>query len=224
MEMDIYHGSPRIVRSPEYGAGNPHNDYGLGLYCTAELDLAKEWACTEEDDGFANHYRIDTDGLTTFRLNGGGYNILNWLAILLENRTFDLSLPTAARAKRYILDNYLPEYRDYDIITGYRADDSYFSFSRAFLANGITLDQLKRAMALGKLGEQIVVRSRSAFERLTFVDAIPADAFVFRPKRVQRDRGARLSYQQILREDPGENGVYISTIINEKWTADDPRL
>ena len=132
--IELFHGSQKIIRLPIFGAGNPRNDYGLGLYCTADADLAKEWACSEEEDGFANRYQIETNGLSHLHLNEGGYNILNWLAILLENRTFDLSLPTAVRAKKYILDNFLPDYRKYDIITGYRADDSYFSFSRAFLS------------------------------------------------------------------------------------------
>lgn len=222
--MDLFHGSQKIIRLPKFGAGNPKNDYGLGLYCTADIDLAKEWACSEEDDGFANRYQIETDGLSHLHLNEGGYNILNWLAILLENRTFDLSLPTAMRAKKYILDNFLPDYRKYDIITGYRADDSYFSFSRAFLSNGITLEQLRRAMSLGKLGEQIVIKSPAAFERLAFVEAIPADASVYHSLRVQRDRNARSAFQQMLQEDPGPNAIYVSDIIKEGWKENDPRL
>ena len=221
---DIFHGSQRIIRAPQFGAGNTKNDYGLGFYCTAEVDLAKEWACSEEEDGFANHYRIEMDGLSHLHLNSDGYNILNWLAILLENRTFDLSLPIAVRARKYILDNFLPEYKSFDIITGYRADDSYFSFSKAFLSNGMTLDQLKRAMSLGKLGEQVVLRSKAAFERLEFLEAIPADASVFNPRRVHRDRSARLSFQQMLQEDPGENAVYVSDIINDEWKGNDTRL
>jgi hypothetical protein len=222
--VELYHGSQKIIRLPIFGAGNPRNDYGPGLYCTADADLAKEWACSEEEDGFANRYQIETNGLSHLHLNEGGYNILNWLAILLENRTFDLSLPTAVRAKKYILDNFLPDYRKYDIITGYRADDSYFSFSRAFLSNGITLDQLKQAMSLGKLGEQIVIKSQVAFERIHFVEAVPADASVYHPRRMQRDRSARLAFQQMLQEDPGANAVYVSDIIKEGWKEDDPRL
>ena len=127
---DIFHGSQRIIRAPQFGAGHTKNDYGLGFYCTAEVDLAKEWACSEEEYGFANHYRIEMDGLSHLHLNSDGYNILNWLAILLENRTFDLSLPIAVRARKYILDNFLPEYKSFDIITGYRADDSCFPSPR----------------------------------------------------------------------------------------------
>lgn len=50
----IYHGSSEIVKQPVYGKGKPYNDYGIGFYCTEHLELAKEWACTKNIDGFVN--------------------------------------------------------------------------------------------------------------------------------------------------------------------------
>ncbi len=220
----IYHGSKLIIQHPAYGKGNPENDYGLGFYCTRELELAKEWACAEEDDGFANRYRLETDGLSCLHLNDGGYHILNWLAILLENRRFDLSSPVSVRARQYILDTFLPDYKDYDLIEGYRADDSYFSFSKAFLANGITLEQLRRAMRLGKLGEQVVLRTPAAFDALSLVEAIPVDASIYHARRLSRDRGAREDFRKMLTETQAGEEIYVSTMINEKWNNDDPRL
>ena len=220
----IYHGSKLIIQHPAFGKGNPENDYGLGFYCTRELELAKEWACAEEDDGFANRYLLETDGLSCLHLNNGGYHILNWLAILLENRRFDLSSPVSVRARQYILDTFLPDYKDYDLIEGYRADDSYFSFSKAFLANGITLEQLRRAMRLGKLGEQVVLRTPAAFDALSFVEAIPVDASIYHIRRLSRDRDAREDFRKMLTETEASEEIYVSTIINEKWNNDDPRL
>lgn len=220
----IYHGSRQIIPIPTYGKGNPENDYGLGFYCTREPELAMEWACAEDHDGFANKYLLETEGLTCLCLNGEGYHILNWLAILLENRRFDLSSPVSVRARKYILDTFLPDYRSYDLIEGYRADDSYFSFSRAFLANGITLEQLRRAMRLGKLGEQVVLRSPAAFDALSFLQAFSVDASIYHIRRMSRDRNAREDYRKMLTETTAEEEIYISTIINEKWDNDDPRL
>jgi len=54
VQITIYHGSQFVIDKPVYGVGNPRNDYGPGFYCTREIDLAKEWACTEEKDGFVN--------------------------------------------------------------------------------------------------------------------------------------------------------------------------
>ena len=63
---------------------------------------------------------------------------------------------------RYIDEHFAVEYKQYDVIKGYRADDSYFSFASAFLNNTISLQQLEKAMLLGKLGEQIVAISGKA--------------------------------------------------------------
>lgn len=100
--LTIYHGSRTRIEKPVFGMGNKHNDYGLGFYCTESMELAKEWACSEEESGFANQYSFDIKGLSILNLSGGEYHILNWLAILLENRYFRVNTDIAARAKSYI--------------------------------------------------------------------------------------------------------------------------
>ena len=50
----IYHGSKDIIEKPYYHGGKAENDYGFGFYCTENLDLAKEWSCSNnENNGFA---------------------------------------------------------------------------------------------------------------------------------------------------------------------------
>lgn len=109
-KLVVYHGSNKIIEKPMFGEGNPNNDYGLGFYCTETLDLAKEWACSAETDGYANKYTLDLDGLKVLSLTSGEYNILNWLAILLENRKFRLSSDVAIEAKEYIFKHFLIDY------------------------------------------------------------------------------------------------------------------
>lgn len=221
--MIVYHGSPYLVSVPMFGEGNPHNDYGLGFYCTENLELAKEWACPDGRDGFANQYRLDAESLSCMDLCSKQYNILNWMAILVKNRVFDISYPIAARGKQYLMDNFLPNYEDYDIIKGYRADDSYFSFTRAFLSNTITLGQLSRAMRLGNLGIQIVLRSPLAFDSIWKECSYHAQASEYHVKRVSRDRRAREGYLKML-EEPETGGVYLSQIIDDHWTNEHPGL
>ena len=123
MRMRLYHGSVNMIEEPEFGVGNSKNDYGQGFYCTEHIELAKEWACAENRDGFANEYEQETDGLSIMNLSDARYHILNWLAILLENRTFVIERGLALTAKDYILSEFLPEYKNADVIRGYRADD-----------------------------------------------------------------------------------------------------
>ena len=132
-KITVYHGSSQIIKKPIYGAGNLNNDYGLGFYCTESMELAKEWACSVDTDGYANKYTLDMNGLSVLSLTNGECNILNWLFVLLENRKFKLIGDVAKQAKEYIFDNFAIDYKGYDIIKGYRADDSYFSFAKVSL-------------------------------------------------------------------------------------------
>ena len=108
---------------PVFGYGKSRNDYGLGFYCTEDLTLAKEWAVTKDSNGYANCYSIETENLTCLDLNSEQYTILHWLSVLLENRIFDINTALAQEAKEYLLKNFSVPYNEYDIITGYRADD-----------------------------------------------------------------------------------------------------
>lgn len=223
--MELFHGSSIIIESPERGKGNPQNDYGLGFYCTGNIELAKEWACKTPRDGFANRYSIDMSGLEVLDLMSGEWHILNWLAILLENRSFEIGTPIARDAKDYILHTFLPDYRRFDVIRGYRADDSYFSYAKAFLNGGIPLDALSDAMKLGKLGEQICIRSDEAFKSLHFIDAAVADGQEYYIRRNARDRKAREDYLRLLDlAGNNRNAVYIIDILRQEWQDDDERL
>ena len=83
--MIIYHGSKDRIEQPEYGKGKPYNDYGRGFYCTEDIEMAKEWSCGEDHDGFANIYEIHTEGLKILNLNDDDFTILHWLTVLLKN-------------------------------------------------------------------------------------------------------------------------------------------
>ena len=134
-KLILYHGSPEIREHPEFGKGKPYNDYGKGFYCTEHIELAKEWACSEGIDGYANRYEIETDELKILNLSSPEYTILNWLALLMLHRKGRLSTALSVRGREYLIENFLPEFENYDAIVGYRADDSYFSFARSFVSN-----------------------------------------------------------------------------------------
>ena len=222
--LTLYHGSTKVVERPALGIGNPKNDYGLGFYCTENLELAKEWASAEKSDGFANHYELNLEGLSILHLNTKPYHILNWLSILLKNRTFVLSQGLPMEARDYLLNNFLPKYEQYDLIIGYRADDSYFAFANAFLNNTISLEQLRKAMMLGNLGEQVVLKSEKAFSQLTFMESIPVDCSQYYPKRMARDRQAREDFQSQKSTAAAADAIYMIDILRQNWTNEDPRL
>ena len=220
--ITIYHGSKQIVETPTFGEGRRNNDFGLGFYCTESNDLAKEWAVSALQDGFSNRYTLDTEFLNVLHLNSPDYSILNWMAVLVEHRLFTIKTPVARRAKQYLIDHFGINVNAYDLITGYRADDSYFDYAEAFLNNGITVEQLSRAMQLGKLGEQIVLKSKFAFSKIKFEGFETAEKDVYFALRKARNDDANKTYLALLEES--SDGLYIQDIIRGGITNDDPRI
>lgn len=220
----LYHGSLNIIESPKFGCGKPYNDYGLGFYCTDSLEMAKEWGASVNRDGYANRYELDCDGLRILDLNGDSFCILQWLAVLLENREFDIPSSLALDAKEYIRANFSVNYRDYDAIIGYRADDSYFSFAQDFINGTISYRQLTNAMHLGKLGLQFVLKSRLAFDRIRFTGYEIAESKEWYEKKMLRDKSARREYFDVERNRRQRGDLYIAQIIDEEMKPDDPRL
>lgn len=223
-ELILYHGSKQIIEKPTFGVGNPRNDYGLGFYCTASSDLAKEWACTEMENGFSNKYRLDLKNLSVLNLNNGEFHILNWLAVLLENRTFRIREDIAIRAKEYLLENFSVNYKDCDILCGYRADDSYFAYANAFLNNTLSLRQLEKAMLYGNLGEQIVLRTDESFQQLEFIEHEVVDKEIYYPKKLARDMEAREAFRKERSDSRIEDDTYVLDIMRDRWKDDDTRL
>lgn len=219
--MILYHGSSIIVEKPKYGYGKTTNDYGQGFYCTEDPELAREWACFDKKGGFINTYSLDTGELSMLELDEA--NVIEWIAILVKHRFIRFSSPVERRMSEYIISHFMPESLDYDIIKGYRADDSYFSYVRAFLSNTISLQQLSQAMKLGNLGMQIFLQSEKAFERIRFVEAdeVPGDEYY--SKRMKRDYKAREDYYRLLEESVSE-GIFARDIVGKEMTADELRI
>ena len=219
-KITLFHGSEKIVETPVFGEGKKNNDFGLGFYCTESESLAKEWAVSSLRDGFSNRYTLDTEYLNILNLNSSDYTILNWIAVLVEHRLFSIKTPVAHRAKRYLIDNFGINTNAYDLVTGYRADDSYFDYAESFLNNGISVEQLARAMHLGKLGEQVVLKSKFAFSRIQFEGFDVAEKEEFYVLRKARNDEANRHYLEILEKE--SDGLYIQDIIRGGITNDDP--
>lgn len=224
--MILYHGSQKIIEMPLYGFGSKENDYGLGFYCTEINELAKEWACPTIQSGFSNKYDLDMSGLNVLYLNSEGYHILNWIAILLQNRIFSKRSLVARQANNYIIQEFFPDISGYDVIVGYRADDSYFSYAKDFLNNTISVGQLSQAMKLGELGEQIVLKSEKAFGQIRFLGYEIADGSIYSPRRTERENRARKAYLTNHGNDftALDNEIYVMDIIREGMKNDDLRL
>ena len=221
----LYHGSKEIIEKPTLRGGKESNDYGYGFYCTENIELANEWACPDNNDGYANKYELDMTGLNVLDLTKPEYNILNWMALLLQFRIPKGMTPNDEMAREYILKNFSIDLTKVDVIIGYRADDSYFSFARDFLKNTITVAQLSRAMELGKLGIQVVLHSEKAFEQLKYIESTSADNETYYTKRRARDLMAKEEYREAAKfSSVTQDDLFIMDIIRQEVKNDDPRI
>lgn len=221
--MILYHGSENIIEAPFLGGGKENNDYGQGFYCTREIELAREWACTESVSAYVNKYELDITDLNVLDLSKEKFSTLNWLAILVNFRRIRVNTPVMRRAIEWLISHFLIDISEYDVIVGYRADDSYFSFARAFINNTITLGQLAYAMQLGELGVQYVLKTEKSFVSLKYVGFEPVDRTIYYAKRKRRDELARVAFMKELeREEP--KGIFIRELMKEGVEKYETRL
>jgi tmp2 (fragment) len=205
-----------IMKNPDVLYGKKNNDYGQGFYCSESAELAREWVCPREKDGILNRYCLETDGMRVFHLKGETEEaLLIWISVLLSNRKLNLDTEEARTGAHFLQSRYLMSLETADLVIGYRADDSYFSFVKDFLNNRISLAQLQQALKLGTVGEQIVIKSQRAAFALEFQGYEVVDWKEYYMKRLQRDQALRNMYQE-LRQKPDVSGRYMRDIVRER--------
>ena len=79
-------------------------------------------------------------------------------------------------------------------------------------------------MHLGKLGQQFVLKSREAFDRIAFEGYEIAESAEWYAKKMSRDRAARREYFNVERNRIDRNDIFITQILTEEMKPDDARL
>lgn len=167
--MKLFYGSDGNLKKPIYGRGNPSNDYGLGFYLAPHKEAAKLWA-SRFDDGYVITYDIDISKLNVLVLNHNTEeDVLKWLTLLIKHRFDSLERIRYKQTIDWMISKFDTDLSKYDLVIGYRADDSYFSYSVGFISGDISLETLMEAMKLGKLGLQYVLISPKAFSLIKYV-------------------------------------------------------
>ncbi|WP_182440714.1 MULTISPECIES: DUF3990 domain-containing protein [Clostridia] len=162
--VNVFHGSDHIIRGPEYLGGKEDNDYGNGFYTTEYEERAKSWAALNgnANKAIVNSYELDLEGLCILDLNE--YGVLAWIAEVVSNR--GMNQEAAAIVGRKLVEMYKVNTEEFDIIKGYRADDSYTQVVEAFLTNQINIMEVERMFYKGSLGNQIFLKSEKAFTQI----------------------------------------------------------
>ncbi len=193
--IKIYHGSDHIIKNPCYLGGKPDNDYGNGFYTTEYEDRARSWATLNghPEKSIVNVYELDCGDLNVIDLNEHG--VLAWIAEVVANR--GTNQEAAGIVGKRMVELYRPDVEDYDIIRGYRADDSYTQVVEAFLMNQINIHEVERLFYKGSLGNQIFLKSKKAFEKIKWIE----------------------SYEVELQEEDKNTDIYARREVNKFLTA-----
>lgn len=206
--IKLYHGSPNKIVHPTYGMGKDTHDYGRGFYLTSDIELAKEWARNKGVDvpGWLHSYELDCTGLSILDFEKIEKNRgLFWITELLQHRVPDsdalLEMHDLPTYKAFLDKNFNLNAQMYDVVCGWRADDSYFKVATTFLGNVLDMTLLEKALRLGSLGIQYCCKSRDAFAALREVavpESVP-DEYALR--YTKRDLAGRMAFDELIAKD-----------------------
>ena len=212
-KMILYHGSPNRVIVPKFGFGEDRHDYGRGFYLTENLELAKEWAVCRPDEtnGWVHKYELEMDGLNI--LDFQKYDVLSWLAELMKHRDAADSRRYKMLAQKFI-EKYGIDTCGYDVITGWRANASYFYIAKEFVRDNIDIEILEELLSLGGLGIQFCIKSERAFAQLSEVeqDIMSVDYSEFNDRYNERDINARNKMRALVDSDANKVTHVFSTL------------
>lgn len=177
--MVIYHGSKKKIEKPIVKGSDPTNDYGPSFYLTVDLDAAKSWACKDNVIGVVNKYTVSDRLYKKLRVldltDKSKYSVLNWVAILMHFRILDSTFKRNNELVLRWLEKYYINVDEYDVVIGFRADDSYFLFPLRFVSNDLAFEDLENVYLLGDLGIQYAFMSEKSINLLKFDQIIECD-------------------------------------------------
>jgi hypothetical protein len=214
-ELILYHGTTEAELSPKADGGRDYNDYGKGFYTTESLTAAKEWA-SQGDSGsaFVYKYAFETAGLKMLTLDENA--VLEWVSVLMAHRMSKRIRGAAKERTEQLIAHFGIDVKYFDIIKGYRANDSYFQFTTDFVTDTITDDTLSKSIKLGNLGYQICIRSEAAIKSLKLLEIIKIAGAEYddcKNRYAENDRAAREIADNYSKNK--QSGKLLSDILRE---------
>ena len=112
------------------------------------------------------------------------------------------------------LKKYYIDVTQYDVVVGYRADDSYFRFPIRFISNDLAFEDLEDVYLSGNLGIQYAFMSKKAIKLLKFVNAIECeDSFLGHYYSVVSD--ASKVFDEIINRPRDPKKTYILDLMRQ---------
>ena len=212
-EITVFHGSLQMELTPVYGMGKPYHDYGKGFYTSEDKELANEWAVSLSDgeNGFCHTFSLDMSALRYLRLDAAE-DVLSWMAILMRHRPGTDSRRWDLIQQRFI-EKYYIDVDTYDVIIGYRANDSYLAIAKQFARGEVGVSILGRLLKLGSFGVQVCVKSGLAYSQLRYLGLFEVDYKQYHSQFVSRDEDSRRRMRELINSSDNDLSQTIESII-----------
>ncbi|MCD8130453.1 MAG: DUF3990 domain-containing protein [Lachnospiraceae bacterium] len=220
--MILYHGSDKIIPKPLYGFGKEDNDYGSGFYLCEDIEKANAWAVNNGSDrAICNQYNFPVEDMNVLYLDECG--TLAWIAEVVSHR--GVSDEDTEYAAKLFAAEYKINTDDYDVIIGYRADDSYMRVIDAFFKGQLNIAEVDRFFREGELGNQVFIKSSKAFDAIKFLKSTEVKD---RNKYINYDAQARRKAanfldnrrRQIVQDNYQPHGVTLKEVLSQKYAYD----
>jgi len=139
--MILYHGSSVAVTAPDLQHTREDIDFGGGFYLTADIDMAKKWACAKRNS-VVSVFDVDLERLNIYEF---GLNE-EWLDYIKANRA----------------EGGNPHYDNYDMLIGPTADDKLFITLQEYIDGDITKRQAIEYLNIAGFSNQYVIKNEDA--------------------------------------------------------------
>ena len=211
--ITVFHGSLCKTLAPEYGMGKSYHDYGKGFYATEDKALAYEWAVSLStgENGYCHAFSLDMSELRCLSIDAAE-DILSWMAILMRHRPGTDSRRWDLIQQRFI-EKYYIDVEAYDVVIGYRANDSYLAIAKQFARGEIGVGILGRLLKLGSFGVQVCVKSKLAYTRLRHLEASEVDYSQYHAQFISRDEESRRRMRELINSPDNDLSQTIESII-----------
>lgn len=213
----LYHGSPDKELIPTFGLGDDKHDYGRGFYLTPDVELAKEWSAGNSwrEECWVHSYTLSLDGLSVLDFEQiTKHRALEWITEILRHREPDRDqAPFYEIYRDFLFSLFNRDTNNYDVVCGWRADDSYFRVVNQLLGDALSLSLLEEALRLGDLGIQYCCRSEKAFANLKVAGPPERVPYAQYSKAYhRRDSAARDAFTELQRSPrnrPRKGNLYM---------------
>ncbi len=144
--LTLYHTSKIEIKDPDIKHGRINADFGQGFYTSPDLEFSQKWA---DSSSVINVYELSLKGLNIKEFNQS----IEWYEYIYNNRNGG--------------SDYLSEY---DLIIGPISNDTLYDTWGVLTSGLIDKDKSFKALCVGNIYTQVVLKSEKAKENLKFIE------------------------------------------------------